>query len=572
MTVRIIAASLLVIALLLAWPALRHLREQPAPPPPLVRLALAAPPDAELGSGDDPLDAAISPDGRSIIFVATTGGTARLWRRTLDGDRAEPLPGTEGAQLPSWKPTSRVIAFFSGQRLKQLSVDDGMVRDLAEASAPAGVSWLADGSLLFAPEASGPIRRLRAGTTTDATMLRPGDRAHTYPLATDRPGTFVYTAVRDDGTRVARLVADSGERELVTTNGHAQLVAGALLYIRDGVLLAQRYDEALGTLTGRPATLGSGVGVTLSGRGLFAASNRLLLSAPSLPRARSIVWLSLDGKLPATAGEPGDYWQLRLSPDDAWIALTMTAPLLRTLDVIVIPGEGNVSVRPISRALAADSDPVWSPDGSAVLFRSMQNGTANLFSHALHGADASDQPMLQSPLDETPTDWQKGRVLFHAPDPRNGFDLWTFTPPAGAHQPIVKSAFNETDGRWSPDGQWLAYVSDESGRRDIYVMPSAGGGRIRVSFAGGSHPRWNRDGRSLFFLRGSEIMRADSSPSAPVAQPFSTPRPVLDVPGIRDFDVAHRRDAIVALLPSKPTATAPVTALVDWQSAISVAP
>ena len=567
---RVIALAALIIAIALAWPAVRHLREQPPLPPPLVRLALAAPPDAELGSGDDPLDASISPDGRTIAFVATTDGTPRLWRRALDADRAEPLAGTDGAQLPSWKPTGRVIAFFSGQRLKQLSLDDGSVRDLAEASAPAGVSWLADGSLLFAPEARGPIRRLRAGAVTDATMMRPGDRAHTYPVATDRPDTFVYTAVRDDGARVARLVAGSSERELVTANGHAQLVAGALLYIRDGVLLAQRYDDALGTLTGRPAPLTSGVGVTVSGRGLFTASDRLLLSSVAAPRARSIVWLSLDGKLPSTTGEPGDYWQLRLSPDDRSIALTMTAPLLRTLDVVLVASEGDAAVHPLSLALAADSDPVWSPDGERVLFRSLQNGTPNLFMHAAHRADAADETVLQSPLDETPTDWQHGRIVFQAPDPRSGVDLWTLGRGNGAPEALVKSAFNQTDGRWSPDGRFLAYASDESGRPDVYALPTSGSSRVRVSFAGGTRPRWSRNSRTLFFVRGSQIMRSDVDDSRPPR--FGTPRPVLDVPGIRDFDVAHRRDAIVALLPSKPTATAPVTALVDWQSAVGAAP
>lgn len=399
-----------------------------------------------------------------------------------------------------------------------------------------------------------------------ATTLRRGERAHVFPIAVGHDADFVYTAVREDGSRAARLVTGGSERELITTTGHVQLVGSLLLSTRDGVLFAQRYDAAVGSLTGRAATLASSVGIGSSGRSLFVASPRLLLSAASQPRARTITWLPLDGKLPIVAGEPGDYWQVRLSPDDREIAVTVTAPLIRTLDIVIMPGDGNGATAPLTFALAADSDPVWAEDGSRVLFRSMQNGPANLFTHATHRKDATDEPLLQSPLEETPTDWRNGRVLFHAPDPRTGFDLWTFTPATGTREQLVKGGFNETDGRWSPDGRWIAYVADESGAPDIYVVTSQGEGRVRVSFGGGSRPRWGRDGRSLFFLRGSQIMRADVATTSPPR--FSTPRSVIDVPGIRDFDVAHRRDAIVALVPSRGTSSAPVAALLDWMSLV----
>ena len=178
MILRIAATALLIVAIALAWPAVRHLRERPPAPPPSVRLSFAPPPGAELGSGDEALDAAISPDERAIVFVATTDGTPRLWRRLIDSDRAEPLAGTDGAHFPAWKPTGGVVAFFSEQKLKQLSLTDNAVRDLAEAPAPSGASWLADGSLLFAPDSRGSIRRLSRGTVSEATKLQSSDRAH----------------------------------------------------------------------------------------------------------------------------------------------------------------------------------------------------------------------------------------------------------------------------------------------------------------------------------------------------------------------------------------------------------
>jgi dipeptidyl aminopeptidase/acylaminoacyl peptidase len=128
---------------------------------------------------------------------------------------------------------------------------------------------------------------------------------------------------------------------------------------------------------------------------------------------------------------------------------------------------------------------------------------------------------------------------------------------------LVKSGFNDTDGRWSPDGTWLAYVSDESGRPDIYANPREGN-RVRVSFGGGTRPRWSRDGRSIFFLRGSTIMQATLVNSSPAS--FAPAVPVVDAPGIRDFDVAHRRDGILAIVPVGPLSSAPVSAMVDWRS------
>ena len=567
MWLRSIAVALVIIAIALAWPAVRHLRERPPAPSPSVRLSLAPPTGAELGSGDEALDAAISPDERAIVFVATTDGTPRLWRRLVDSDRAEPLAGTEGAQFPAWKPTGGVIAFFSGQTLKQLSLTDNAVRDLAAAPAPAGASWLADGSLLFAPDSRGPIRRLGRGTMSDATTLQSSDRAHAFPIAVGGRNTFVYTAVRNDGSRVARLVDEGVERELAPTNGHAQLIGDLLLYPRDGILLAQRYDPAVGALAGRPTPVASAVGVSTSGRGLFVASARLLLSAPFAPRARTVTWLAFDGKPPTTAGEPGDYWQVRISPDDRFLALTVTTPLLRTLDIIVVPGDGKGDTEQITRALAADTDPVWAPDGSRLLFRSFQAGPPHLFTHAVHNADANDEALERSPLDETPTDWQNDRLLFHALDARNGFDLWTYALSKKSREALVKSAFNETDARSSPDGRLIAYVSDESGRPDIYVVTSAGQSRVRASFGGGTRPRWSRDGRSLFFLRGTRIMRAAIDGGASPLR-FATPQSTVDVPGVRDFDVAHRRDALVALMPTMGPASPSVSALVDWRSLV----
>jgi dipeptidyl aminopeptidase/acylaminoacyl peptidase len=553
------------LALALAWPAVRHLREVPPPAPPAVRLSFAAPIGAEPGAGDEALDAAIGADGESIVFVATRQGVSQLWRRTLESDAAAALRGTEGARYPAIKATNAGVAFFADRKLRYVQLDGaGPVTDLADAPDPAGATWLPDGTLLFAG-GSGPIRRMKDGVVTDATRLEDGDRAHTFPVASGVADEFVYTAARDNGRRVARLAAAGEERDLTPTSGHAQLLGDYLLHVRDGVLVAQRFDRDSGALVGRTIALATSAGVSAAGRSLFASSPRLLLTAPAAARPRELAWFSLDGARLAAAGDPADYWQVRLSPDDRFAALTLLDPLLRTLDVVIAPADGAGDAQRLTRALAADSDPVWSLDGTRVLFRSLQDGTPNLFTRLAHTRGAPEEPLLRSELNETPGDWRT-TVLFAAAGGGTGSDVWRLDPPAGTRSRLVAEGFNETDPRFSPDGSWVAYVSDESGRPDIYAVPASGGEKIRVSTAGGTMPRWTRDGSALLFLRGTRIVRAEF---ARPAGRFLPARAILEVPGVRDFDAAHRSDRLVALVPTAGSTPAVVSGIVEWRSLLS---
>ena len=559
-----LAIALVAVIAVLGLPALRHFSEAPPPVQLPLRFSLTAPADAELGAGDEILDAAISPDERHIVFVATTGGTTRLWLRELRGDRSEPLLGTTGARLPAWKQTGNVVSFFTDGRLKEITIANGRAgrtsRDLADVSAGSGASWLLDGSLLFSPDARGVIRRLLNGAVTDATTLRPGDRSHTFPTTVGSSNAFVYIATLDDGRRVLRLVENSQERDLGTTSGHGQLVGDALLHVRDGVLLLQRLDPETRQPSGNAVPLVLDVGVGASGHGFFTASARLLIAAPPAKRLRQLTWYSPGSQEGTPTRDPGDYWQVRLSPDDRDALVTQSTPLLRTLDVVLMPMSETGNLQPVTRAVAADSDPVWSPDAHALMFRSLQDGRPHLYTRPVRDQDAADQIVPGSEIDETPTEWRGDQILAHAPGTAGDFDLWTIASATGAREKVAGTRFNETDGRLSPDGRWMAYVSDESGQADVYATPWPTGARVRVSFAGGTRPRWGRDGRSLFFLRGARIMRVDLSGSST----FTTARAVLDVPGVRDFDVAHRQDALIVLVPAPASFTPVPAVIVDW--------
>lgn len=552
-----LAALLAAATVLLAVVAVRHLREEPPPPPPPVHLVLPMPPSSEAGTHDEPLDAAISPDEREIVFVASTSGVPRLWRQSIDRNDPELIEGTEGARLPAWKATGQVVSFFANGRLKQVSLADGQIGDLAGAPAPAGATWLPDGSLLFSPDGRGPIRRLLGGRLTDATVLAPGDRAHVLPIATGEGNEFVYVAIGESGRRVARLKTAGGEHELVESS-HAQLIRDYLLYLRDGVLFGQRFDRASLTLAG-DRRRHAAVGVADSGRGMFVASPRLLLTARGGRRPRTPTWFDAEGRPIGPLTDADDYWQVRLSPDDRYAALTVTDRLLGTLDVVIVPTTGAAVPRKLSLALAGDLDPVWSPDSTRVLFRSLQDVRPRLFVRRVEPFDAPAESFRASELEGVvPTDWRtSGGIVLQVTGRTTGADLWALDPDQGARRLLATGGFNETDGRWSPDGRGVAYVSDESGRPDIYV--EVDGTRTRVSSAGGSRPRWARDG-SLLFLRGAAIMRTDR-----VGAHFAPPRPVVDLPGVRDFDTARRSDRFLALVPAPATEPARIEVVVNWK-------
>ena len=566
-----IAAVAVAAAVALSIPVIRYFSEEPPPLPAALRLSLAPPDGTELGAGDDVLDAAISPNQQEVVFVARRlgrsgagdpPGSTQLWRRRFDAQGAEPLAGTEGASLPAWKHTGNVVSFFAATRLKLLNLRTGAVSDAAEAPAPAGATWLRDGSLLFVP-ATGPVRRLLAGKVSDATRLVSGDVAHAFPVAPPNGRDFTYIAVRGDGRRVVRLRAGETDTDLGATGTHAELLDRWLLLVRDATLLADYRDDD-GRMGGQDFPLALDVGATERGRGMFVASADVLLHAPAGEHRRQITWLDLPTGRAGTVGDVGDFWQIRVSPDDRSLAVTARDPLLGSLDVLNIPVDDQAAGLRLTTSIAADSDPVWSPDGRRIAVRSMQRGRPEILvmPAALQAAaDRPDSAPAAGTSGDVPTDWRAGELLVQRRG-ASGSDL-VRVQTNGASRTVADSPFNETDGRWSPDGRWIAYVSDEPGQPEIYVH-NEHGDRQRVSQGGGTHPRWTRDSRALLFLRESMLMRAELGPGG---SRFGTPRRLVDFAGIRDFDLAHTRtDRIFTLMPVQPGRREAVSVILNWRS------
>jgi dipeptidyl aminopeptidase/acylaminoacyl peptidase len=567
---KVAVALFAAVAALLAWRLVVERRQPPPPPPAAIQLKIPPPEGAVFGAALEPVDAALSTVGEELVFVATSNGISQLWRRALGSDHAEPVAGTEGARQPAWSPGRREASFFAGDMLKRTDFEGG-ISDVATLPDAAGVAWEEDGSVLVGRN-RGAVDRWRAGQVSPATRLKDGDVAHKFPWRIDAI-SWLYLAERADGRRVVRIVGEGGEHDLTNADGHAMAVAGWLLYPRGGALLAQRLRSD-GAVEGRGHPLALGLGVSASGRTFAAVSPRMVVFAAAPAQQHRLQWFDGAGAPQAIASEPGDYWQVRLSPDGRQAAVTMLEPLLRTLDVYVFRGGSGAPV-PVTLGLAADTDPVWSPDGRRLLFRSVRNGQARLFTREVGTTGATEDPLLAPPSESAfanvlPSDWPRsGEILFSAnSQSRPNTDV--LRAPGGSTQPVpmpvLATGFNESDARLSPDGRWVAYVSDESGQRDVYVSGWPQGPRVRVSQAGGSHPRWTRT--SLYFLRGDEVLRAGPTPGA--APSFDVPARVLALPGIRDFDVSQAGDRLLAIVPAAATRPPDVGAIVDWPSALAV--
>ncbi|MGE0443791.1 MAG: TolB family protein [Vicinamibacterales bacterium] len=553
------AATALLVALfvLAAVPAVRHLREQPPPAPPAVRASFLAPPGASLTIGAATLDAALSPDGRTVVFAAVSDGRVTLWQQPLDG-RAERIPGTEGAAHPAWKASGGVIAFAAGGVIRQVALSNFERRDLVAAPTPAGLAWLTDGSLVFAPTGNGPLVRLQNGARSDATRLRDGDRAHVWPAVAD--DGFTYLALREDGRHVIRWRRHDMDVELGRASGHGQLVGDSLVFSRDGVLLAQRIDRERGAPAGRAVPLLPGVGES-QGRTAFAASARVILAG--LPHAgnQELYWVDTAGVRRGTIVEPGDLWQVRVSPQGDYAALTAFDPLLRTLDVFAVPLSSPADARRVSLSLGADSDPVWAPRGGELLFRSDSAGNARLLSRRVSPTEAQER-LVDTPLvGATPTDWRADQVLLSARGANGRRDIWMLDLATGEPRQLTSGGFNEWDAAWAPRGDAFAYVSDEGGAANVYVEPfPPTGARVRVSFAGGQRPQWRDNGRSLLFMRQDEIVRAERRDDG---FSFTTPQTVIRVDRLIDFSVRQTTEDM-AILAGLLRADQAAASIVDW--------
>jgi Tol biopolymer transport system component len=493
----LVSVTLIAMATTIAW--VRE-RTKSAPPAPETRLDIATP------STTEPSSFAISPDGRRIVFVAAGDGPSRLWLRALDVAKAQPLAGTDGASYPFWSPDSRSVGFFVPGKLQRLDIGGGLPQPLAKA--PRGISgaWNPEGVMLFAPATEGPLFRLPAsgGEAVAVTTLGPGQTRHQSPQFLPGGRHFLFYAVgreRSGEIYVGSLDAPDTIRVTAADSPGLYAVPGWLLFVRQGSLVARRFDAARGVLTGDPVSLADGVGVDGLTVGAFSVSAAGVVMYRAGGAAQTqLTWFDRSGKALGTVGAPDENRLLdpALSPDGHRVAVSRNVE--RNIDIWLLD---EARTTRFTFDTSIELFPLWSPDGRRIVFSSSRTGGGDLYQKPSSGA-GREELLLESPQGKAASSWSPdGRfLLYRTGDPKTGFDLWVL-PMEGTRQPFpfLNASFNEGVGQFSPDGRWVAYQSDETGRYEIDVRPFPGpGGQWQISTAGGISPRWRPDGQELDYI------------------------------------------------------------------------
>ncbi len=464
----------------------------------------------------------VSPDGRRVAaVVADASGKRAVWVRSLDALAAQPLPGSEESLFSFWSPDSRSLGFFSQGRLKTVAVSGGAPQVVCAVPESVGATWNQDGVILFGRFAD-VVHSVPAtgGVPVPVTSLDKSRQevGHRLPYFLPDGRRFLYYAFsrQAENNAVYAGSLDSKEKKLVVRAGSAAVYAapGYLLYLRENTLVAHRFDAGKLQVVGEPAVLAEQVGqLRAISLGYFSASSTGVLTHFGEGTANSqLAWLDRTGKRLGSVGPPGAFSDPWLSPDEKRVALGRIDRQSGNPDIWIMEfGRGTLSRFTFDPAM--EHLPVWSPDGSRVAYDSHREGAGDIYQKMASGA-GGEELLLKWPEGAGLSDWSRdGKFLaYQSLNSKTHYDIWIL-PLSGDRKPVpfLQSEFNERSGQFSPDGRWMAYVSDESGRVEVYVQSfPPGGGKWQISTNGGAEPQWRRDGKELFYLApDNKLMAVD---------------------------------------------------------------
>jgi Tol biopolymer transport system component len=536
----------------------------------------------------------ISPDGRRIAFSAIdAAGLVSLWVRPLDSLIAQPLPGTQGAGLPFWSPDSRSIGFFAQGKLKKIDVAGGPPQTLCDAPAGRGGSWNIEGLIIFAPDEAAPLSRvsLAGGTPTPLTKLTATQSGHRYPAFLPDGKHFIFSATTAAGAEILLGNLESGDTSVLLSASSPALFspAGYVLFARQGVLVAQQFDTKKFRVVGEAIPVTERLQFSSFGNFVSASvsASGSLVYLPAAPDTGDfqLAWVDRTGKVLDTVGPAGPYRGVELSPDGKRIAVHRHEGTGG--DVWLVEAQG-----PLSRLTfdpsQDNSNPIWSPDGKRIAFGSLRGGKWGIYEKPTDGT-GKEELLLELGSIGAPMSWSTdGKFLAYITQaPHTGRDIWAVALTGGRKPfPVVEDQGPQSMPQISPDGKWIAYVSNETGTYEVYVRPfPTGEGHWQITTDGalGDSVRWRGDSKELFYLAsGGNVPMMAVPINAGTTFQWGTPRKLFDsfyfgsfgsVHTFHDFSVT--RDGQRFLIPqanrgaAQTRATSQITVVLNWTAALN---
>ncbi len=461
----------------------------------------------------------ISPDGKTIAFNATdSSGKTQIWLRPLDALAAQPLAGTEGTRRPFWSPDSRFLGFMADGKLKKVDVSGGPPTKICDAPTGVDGTWSPEGVILLDGTGPDPILRVSAAGGAPVAAVKPeASRKEVqigWPEFLPDGRHFIYMVINqkaeDSAYRMGSL--DSKETSLFAPAQTMLAYAppGYLLFVKDRTLMAQRFDAKAMKTSGEPVPLAEQIGTDAVGLARFSVSRDGVLAYRTGESGNRLLWMDRSGKELDALGDPAEHQDPAMSPTGDRVAFDVAE--MRS-------GKNDVWIRDLARGVNSRFTfapgnaycPVWTPKGDAIVYASDREGAAGFYEKSTSG-QGDERLLLKDDALVVPISFSPdGSLLaYQRRDPKNGWDI-LIVPTTGEAKPIPfrATSFNEGNPQFSPDGRFLAYGSNESGRNEIYVQSYPGPGRTwQISTAGGQDPHWRRDGKELYYRAPDQKLMA----------------------------------------------------------------
>jgi hypothetical protein len=545
---------------------------------PVSRLTITLPPGQQLAGLDHGPAVALSSDGTQIAYIARQGGVQQLYLRAMDSLVAKPIPGTDGAVNPFFSPDRQWVGFFADGKLKKASMSGGAVLSIGEAASPNGASWGSQGTIAFAPTNVSSIQQMpdTGSTATPLSNFNNQENSHRWPEFLPDGKTVLFAAGLTAGNWASAQVTvqppgTGSRRNLVPGTAPRFAASGHLVYAQVGNLMAVPFDPQRLALTGAAIPVVEGVLQSASnGYAQYDLSNTgslVYVSGGLQSNQSKLVWVNRNGTEQPLSAPEHNYVYVRLSPNGRRVAVAIAEDqgsqvwlydFQETLTRLTFVG-------------LANNVPTWTPDGKRIAFLSNKEGQ-NVFWQLADGSGGLEQlttnDFLHAALSFTPDGQQ---MAFIESNPTTGYDIWVMRMSDRKAQPFIRTPFNESCPQFSPDGHWMAYVSNESAHNEIYVQSYPGpGGKWQISTEGGTEPVWNRNGRELFYRNGNKMMAVDVATQPTFAG--GKPRVLFEGPYVPtpatfpNYDVSPDGQRFLMLKPSEQdqAAQTQINVVLNW--------